>query len=162
MVLRTLFASFRPTTRDEAQQLIERALATAMHATRCAAHSSFGRYTPGGLVFRRDMYLDIPLMADILAISNARQQIIDRRLLQANSKRIFHEFTVGELVLKRNLIGPRDKLRPTFSGPHRIVQVHTNGTVTIQLNERIRERLNIRRIQPYRAPPIGAPLGGGE
>ena len=125
-----------------------------MHATRCAAHSSLARQTPGGLVFRRDMYLDIPLMADIIAISNVRQQIIDQRLLKANSKRKPHEFTVGEQVLKRNLIGPRDKLRPTFSGPYRILQVHTNGSVTIQLDARIRERINIRRLQPFRRAPL--------
>jgi hypothetical protein len=109
------------------------------------------------------MYLDIPLMADILTISNARQRIIDQRLLKANAKRIPHEFTVGELVLKRNLVGPQDKLRPTFSGPHRILQVHTNGSVTIQLDARIRERINIRRLQPFRrAPPPDEPLGAGE
>ena len=163
VVLRTLFSVYRPVNQGDAQRLIEQALATAMHPTRCAAHSSLARQTPGGLVFRRDMYLDIPLMADIIAISNARQQIIDKRLLKANSKRIPHEFTVGEQVLKRNLIGPRDKLRPTFSGPHRILQVHTNGSVTIQLDERIRERINICRLQPYRRAPLpGAPLGVGE
>ena len=92
-------------------------------------------------------------MADIISISEARQQIIDKRLLQANSKGIPHEFKVGEEVLKRRVIGPRDKLRLTFSGPHRIVQVHTNGDVTIQLTAQIRERINIRRIQPFRRPP---------
>jgi Integrase zinc binding domain len=163
VVLRTLFSVYRPVNHGDAQRLIEQALATAMHATRCAAHSSLARQTPGGLVFRRDMYLDIPLMADIIAISNARQQIIDQRLLKANFKRIPHEFIVGEQVLKRNLIGPRDKLRPTFSGPHRILQVHTNGSVTIQLDARIRERINIRRLQPFRRAPLpGAPLGVGE
>jgi TusA-related sulfurtransferase len=154
MVLRTLVHLYPPQTHADAQRLIERALATAMHATRCAAHSSLGRYTPGGLVFRRDMYLDIPLLADIITISEARQQIIDQRLLQANSKRIAHEFKVDEYVLRRQILGPRDKLRPTFSGPHRIVQVHTNGDVTLQINERIRERINIRRIQPFRRAPL--------
>ena len=153
MVLRTMVQLYPPQTQRDAQNLVERAVATAMHATRCAAHSSLGRYTPGSVVFRRDMYLDIPLLADIITISEARQQIIDKRLLQANAKRIHHEFKVGDEVLKRRVIGPRDKLRPTFSGPHRIVQVHTNGDVTIQLSARIRERINIRRIQPFRRPP---------
>ena len=153
MVLRTMVQLYPPQTQRDAQNLAERAVATAMHATRCAAHSSLGRYTPGSVVFRRDMYLDIPLMADIITISEARQQIIAKRLEQANFKRISHEFKVGDQVLKRRVIGPRDKLRPTFSGPHRIVQVYTNGDVTIQLDARIRERMNIRRIQPFRRPP---------
>ena len=152
-VIRMQVQAHPPTTVQEATQLVDRALATAMHATRCASHSSLNHYSPGGLAFRRDMYLDIPLIADIITLNNLRQQGIDRRLLKANAKRRQHEFTVGQLVLIRRNLKASDKILSTFRGPYPIVQVHTNGTVTLQLNQHVRERINIRRLVPYRSNP---------
>jgi hypothetical protein len=94
------------------------------------------------------MFLDIPLIADILAIQNNRQLLVDKRLLRANTKRIKHDYAVGDLVWKQNYIGLLDKLKPTVSGPYPIERVHTNGTVTIRLSPHVQERINIRRICP--------------
>ena len=152
-VIRMQVQAHPPTTQQEAEQLVDRALATAMHATRCASHSSLNHYSPGGLAFRRDMYLDIPLIADLITLNNLRQQGIDRRLLEANAKRKHHEFTVGQRVLKRRNLKASDKLLSTYRGPYTIVQVHTNGTVTLQLNQHVRERINIRKLVPYRSNP---------
>ena len=35
-------------------------------------------------------------------------------------------------------------------GPFRIIQAHINGTITIQCTPHIVERINIRRVKPYR------------
>jgi hypothetical protein len=35
-------------------------------------------------------------------------------------------------------------------GPYKIVQVHVDGTVTIQLRLGLTERINIRQIIPYK------------
>ena len=35
-------------------------------------------------------------------------------------------------------------------GPFRIVQVYTNGTVAIQCRDNVLERINIRRLSPFR------------
>ena len=43
------------------------------------------------------------------------------------------------------------KMDPSFEGPYSIVRVHTNGTITIQRAPGIEERLNIRRVRPYRS-----------
>jgi hypothetical protein len=43
------------------------------------------------------------------------------------------------------------KLEDKAIGPFTIHQVHVNGTVTIQRTPYVRERINIRRIRPYRA-----------
>ena len=150
-VIRTLVANNPPATVEAATQLVEQALATAMHATCCASHSSLDNVSPGGLVFRRDMFLDIPLIADIVTLQGLRQQQIDKRLLRANAKRIVHDFQVGELVLKRRDITSADKLKSTFTGPFKIDRVHANGTVTLRLTPQQRERINIRRLQPYRS-----------
>ena len=40
-------------------------------------------------------------------------------------------------------------MKPLFTGPYAITQVHTNGTVTIRLSDNVTERINIRWIKPY-------------
>ena len=100
------------------------------------------------MAFGRDMLLDIPFIADILAIQENRQHLVDKRLLRANAQRVRHDYAVGDLVWKREYLGLSDKLKPTVTGPYPIVRVHTNGTVTLRLNDHVLERINIRRIRP--------------
>jgi len=42
------------------------------------------------------------------------------------------------------------KLGIRTSGPYNIKKVHVNGTVTMELRPGVSERINIRRIIPYR------------
>ena len=42
------------------------------------------------------------------------------------------------------------KLKYRTSGPYPIEKVHTNGTITIQLNVDTSEQINIRRVKPYK------------
>jgi transposase InsO family protein len=147
-VLRTVVAAKDPKSVHEAQAVIEETLATAMHACRCACSHSLSYNSPGAIAFGRDMFMDIPLIADIIAIRNNRQLLVDKRLIRANAKRIRHDYAVNDLVWKREYLGFSDKLKPTVSGPYPITRVHTNGTVTILLSANIQERINIRRIRP--------------
>ena len=110
--------------------------------------SSLNYHSPGAVAFGRDMFLDTPLIADILVIQQNRQLQIDRRLLRENSKRIRHDYAVDDQVWKKRHIGLSDKLMPTVEGPHPIERVHTNGTVTLRLSDHATERINIRRIRP--------------
>ena len=64
-VIRTLIHLLPPTTPEEADMLVDNALATVMYAHRCSPNTSLGFYSPGALVFQRDMLLDIPLIANI-------------------------------------------------------------------------------------------------
>jgi hypothetical protein len=54
---------------------------------------------------------------------------------------------VGQEVLE--LVEDPDKLGYRTIGPFRIVQVHTNGTVTIRRSPTLIDRINIRRIRPF-------------
>ena len=149
--LRTLIHIHRPQTKPDATSLAKRALSTAMHATRCAASQSLNGLSPGTIAFRRDMFVDIPYVADILTICRSRQALIDSRLLKENAKRISHDYRIGEPVMKKSILSLSDKLVPSFTGPYIIEQVHTNGTCTIRLTPNQTERINIRRLKPYRA-----------
>ena len=148
--IRTLVAARPPTTRDQANRLVQSAFATAMHASRCAANVSLSNYSPGALAFGRDMHLTIPLISDVLTLNCLRQAQIDERVMRANAGRIPHEFSVNNQVMLRTLFESRDKARPAYSGPHRIVRVHTNNNVTLQISPHMEQRISIRRIKPFR------------
>ena len=162
-VLRTVVAAKNPRSAHEAEAVIEETLATAMHACRAACSSSLGCNSPGSLAFGRDMFLDIPYAADILAIANNRQQMVDQRLMRENAKRIRHDYAVGDEVWKKMYLGFSDKLKPTVEGPYPIEQVFTNGTENIRTGPNTLERINIRRIRPrHRLRQLELPHGEGE
>ena len=68
LVLRTLTGSEdMPTTVREAEQLVDNAIQRYVRALRCSINQTL-KTLPGGLVFHRDMLIDVPLMADINGI----------------------------------------------------------------------------------------------
>ena len=125
---------------------METAFATAMHATRCAAHASLNNFSPGAVVFNRDMFLDIPLIADLIQIHDMRQRGIDVRLLRENARRTHYDFKVGDQVYVKRGRSHGDQAQMRLEGPFPIVIVHTNNTVTI-LRGHYHQRLTIRRVQ---------------
>ena len=147
-VLRTVTAAKDPKTVSQAELVIEETLATAMHDCHSVCSSSLGYNSPGNLDFGRDMFLDIPLIADILAIRNNRQLLVNKRLLRENAKRIKHDYAIDEKFWKKQHIGFSGKLKPkNAKEPYKITRVHTNGTVTIQISPNVTKRINIRRIR---------------
>ena len=136
--------------RQAVMQAVDDALAMTMRACRCAANTSLQGYSPGALVFGRDMHLSIPIVADIISLSENRQLQTDLRLQRENMRRSFKDYSVGDQVYVNNHHSSSDKLKPAWTGPFPILQVHTNGTVVIQRGQ-IHERISIRRIKPASA-----------
>ncbi len=118
-----------------------------MHAMRVGVHSTMGS-SPGNLVFNRDMFLNIPLIANWHAVTQKREHLINENLMRENQKRRRYDYIPQEKVLKKTW-KPR-KLGMRTTGPYTILQTHVNGTVTIELRPGISERLNIQRIIPYK------------
>jgi hypothetical protein len=98
------------------------------------------------------MILDIPIIADLELIRQKRQILIDKSLMQANRRRIAHDYKVGDLVLR---LVPQSEIKSKLdlqvTGPFPIEQVFSNGTVIIRHSDYHTEHLNIRRIKPYRS-----------
>jgi hypothetical protein len=92
------------------------------------------------------MILDIPLVTDLQLLQKRRQELIDKRLVEANTRRFAHDYAVGDEVLR--LIYRPDKMEPRAVGPYRITRVHSNGTITIELSPGVVGRINIRRVKP--------------
>ena len=135
-----------PTGVQTIEQMVDTALADCMYATRAALHGTL-HASPESLAFSRDMILDIPMVADWLLLQQRRQALIDQRLIEANRKRFGYDYQINDEVLK--IAYNPNKLAPRAAGPYRITQVHTNGTVTIQLTPTTVERISIRRVKPY-------------
>jgi len=146
-VLRTLLHGEPPQNINSAREFVDEALSIAMHAMRVGMHTTLGS-SPGNLVFNRDMFLNIPLIADWHAITLKREHLIHENLLRENQKRRRYDYAPQQRVLKKRW-KPR-KLDERTSGPYRVLQTHVNGTVTIELRPGISERINIRRIIPYK------------
>jgi hypothetical protein len=70
-VLRTLLHGEPPQNIATAKEFVDEALSIAMHAMREGIHTTLGS-SPGNLVFNRDMFLNIPLIADWHAITLLR------------------------------------------------------------------------------------------
>jgi hypothetical protein len=149
--LRTLLHGQPPQNVQDILQHVDNALATAAHSARCAVHRTL-KISPGALIFQRDMFLEIPVIADLELLRTQRQAAIDTRTIQNNQKRISHDYQPGEHVLVR-LQNPATLDAPT-EGPFLIVRAYTNGTVTIRRDEMVEERINIRRLLPFRQPAV--------
>ena len=122
------------------------ALATAQHALRATVHRTLG-VSPGAIVFHRDMMIDVPYIANFLLLRDKRQALIDYNLRRENNRRRNFDYQAGEYVLE--LKKDPTKLGIRTTGPYRIEQVHTNGTLTIRRGPGLTDRINIRRLRPY-------------
>ena len=69
-ILRTIFDRENPTTLADMDKVVKSALACTIRAVRCAASTSLEGVAPGALVFGRDMLLNIPIVTDIISITD--------------------------------------------------------------------------------------------
>jgi hypothetical protein len=78
-VLRTLVHTNPPQNMTQARDIIDYALATAMHAMQTTVATTLGS-TPGALAFARDMILNVPLIADWQAIARTCEHHVNENL----------------------------------------------------------------------------------
>ena len=149
-VLYVLIHLRSPQTCLEAQAVVKQALLTAMHVMCCASHGSLLNLPPGAVAFRRDMFLDIPLISDVLTVQEARQEQVDQCVLWANALRFSHDWNVNDQAPKHEPLSLSNEMKPEWTGPYIVDHVHANGTCTIWLKPNVTEWLNIRWIKPFK------------
>ena len=130
----------------QARDIIDDALATAMHAMQTTIATTLGS-TPGALAFAQDMFLNMPLIADWQAIACTCEHHVNKNLRRANRKQHQYDYTLGQQVLKK--VHNTTKLGVRTEGPYTIECVHVNCNLNILLHEGITECINIRRVLPY-------------
>eukprot|EP00977_Amphora_coffeiformis_P007532 scaffold1646_cov115-Amphora_coffeaeformis.AAC.1 len=144
--LNTYIRSNPPQEVTTALELIDTLLAASSRAIRSAVHTTL-QVSPGALVFHRDMFLPIPILADYNVIRQRRQAVIDENNRKVNLRRRFKDYSPNDQVLL--LIPRKGKLKAKTDGPFPVTATHVNGTITIQRGPGVEERLSIRRVRPY-------------
>lgn len=84
-IMRTIMDQARPITMDELDTAVDEALTMPMRACRCASNTSLQGIAPGANIFGREMHLNIPIVSDIISISENRQLQTDLRLQRKNA-----------------------------------------------------------------------------
>ena len=86
-ILKTSIEASPPQNDDDVNNLVEDALAAAMHGLRATVSTTL-KATPGGLAFSRDMFLNVPLIADWQTIQRHREQLVNKTLQKSNKKEL--------------------------------------------------------------------------
>ena len=81
---------------NDTEHAMDYVIAASIHATRCAVNHAM-QHSPG--VFQKDMFYDIPVIADLVAIRERRQLLIDENLRRQNEKRIEHHYKVNDWAM---------------------------------------------------------------
>ena len=97
-------------------------------AVRIMYHTTL-QSVPDQLVFGRDMILNTLILDYWEAIKLRKQQIIDKNNQLKNKRPKMHTYIIREKLSVRNKEGNRHE--KMYIGPYAIIQVWTNGNVTI-------------------------------
>ena len=128
-----------------AQEDIHHILQATAFGLRAAHHSAL-MASPAQVTFGRDMLINSFFITNWRYIHSIRKQQIIRNNIRENKSRLEHDYKVGDKVyvmdwdVKRKL--------SLKKGPFKIIKVHDNGTVNIQLDDATTQTINIRRLQP--------------
>jgi hypothetical protein len=145
-VLRTLVHTNPTQNMSQARDMMDDALATAMHAMQTTVAATLGS-TPGALAFARDMFLNVQLIADWQAIARTYEHYVNENLRHANRKQHQFDCAPGQQDMKK--VHDATKLGVRTEGPYSIECIHNNGNLTLIINEGITERINKCRVLPY-------------
>ncbi len=79
----------------QARDIIDDALATAMHAMQTTVATSLGSMS-GALAFAWDMFLNVPLIADWQVIARTPEHHVNENLWCANRKQHQYDYAPGQ------------------------------------------------------------------
>ena len=109
------------------------------------------KYSPGNIVFNRDMIFHKTVVANWELIQSRRRAQQTKDKIRENRSRTNYQYKVGDSV--RIVTTVRERRGKLFGhehkGPYDIVAVHNNGTVDIKRGN-FKERINIRRLKRVR------------
>jgi hypothetical protein len=96
-----------------------------MHAMRTGVYTTLGS-SPGNLVFNKDMFLNIPLIANWHTITQKREHLVNENLIRENNKQRQYDYVQNQRVLKIRH-KPR-KLGHRTAGPYKVYKhMYTEG-----------------------------------
>ncbi len=84
-----------------------------MHGMRAGVHPTLGS-SPGNLLYNKDMFLNIHLIADWHAITQRREHLIHEKPMRETQKRRGYDYASQQMVLKK-------KWKPKNQGKEQVV-----------------------------------------
>ena len=108
--------------------------------------NSLKGYSPVQLVFCRDIFVPIKYKVDWELIRQQKQTQINKDNICENSKRIDHDYKVGDKVILNNY--STYKYEIPYNGKFVITHCCTNGTAILKCGS-VLIKHNIYRIKPY-------------
>ena len=133
---------------DSWEEEVEAALQSVAWAIRSTISTMSG-YTPGQLVFSKDMIMQSVVTADWEKIKRLKRQSAENTNTRENRARVDHEYHPGDqvlIVVKGDEIA--SKLASRTEGPYRVQKVYRNGTIKVRRGS-YDEVINIRRVKPF-------------
>lgn len=144
--IRTKIHSQPPHTLTEAEAPADAELAAASHAVRTNISQVTG-YLPGALAFHRDMFLNVPLVINLLKVQQRRQLSVDSNLESVNVQNAPRmTIALATLSLRNNMNGRSWVNVGTVLSPSLLFM---STEMLLSLRDGVSERLNIRRVKPY-------------
>lgn len=70
---------------ETTNNMIDNALATVVHASRCSVNHTMKTF-PGAMIFSRDMMINVPFISDLIAIGNKKQQLVNENTRRVNAR----------------------------------------------------------------------------
>ena len=100
--------------------------------------------------YGQDMFFDVPIVTDLIAIQERHQALIDSNLMRHNRKQFDYKYQIGENVMIK--VYDPNKGEEKLHGPYPITELCINGTVKVRRDPHgyIEESFNLRRIEPYK------------
>jgi hypothetical protein len=113
----------------------------------CVTYHTVLKTSPGAAIFGRDMFFEIPFIADWNKIGDYRQRQTNLSTARKNSKQVDYDYKVGNkvLLIQEGILCKAES--PYSKEPWTITTVHTNGSIRMQCGTQL-ERLNIWRVTP--------------
>ena len=135
--------------RESARIAIRRVLQAVAFALRTAINT-ITKYSPGQLIFGRDMIIHMKEVANwsLLRERKAIQQTKDNE--RENKSRSEYKYEVGEkvLIITKRIEREGKVMGFKHKGPYKVLKVYSNGTVKIQYTN-FKDIIHIRRLKPY-------------
>jgi hypothetical protein len=140
-MLRVQLASKHPS-----EDIVRELTSAVAYAIRATVHGVTG-YSPGQLVFSKDMILRTHVEANMELVRQRRTAAIRVTNERENKRRVAYNYKPGDRVLI--LAGGLDPKLKLHEGPYRVISYNkSNGTLHIQRRNYI-EPINIRLVRPY-------------
>ena len=133
-------------TKHPKEDPVKELTSAAAYAIQATVHGVM-RFTPGQLVFSKDMILRTHVEANMELVRQRHEQAIQKTNIRENKQRIAYDYKPGDQVLI--LSGVMDPKLKLHQGPYSVISYNKSNSTLIIRRKNYIEPINIRQVRPY-------------